>query len=46
MIGTRGSTAVVRGIVDDVDDSDTIVAVIESVDGIEEVIDETDLVDG
>ena len=46
VIGTRGSTAVVRGLVDDVDDSDTIVAVIESVDGIEEVIDETELVDG
>jgi hypothetical protein len=46
VIGTRGSTAVVRGIVDDVDDSDAIVAVIESVDGIEEVIDETELADG
>ena len=46
VIGTRGSTAVVRGIVDDVDDSDTIVAVIEGVDGIEEVIDETELADG
>ena len=46
VIGTRGSTAVVRGIVDDVDDSDVIVAVIEGVDGIEEVIDETELADG
>ena len=46
LIGTRGSTAVVRGIVDDVDDSDTIVAVIETVDGIDEVIDETALADG
>ncbi len=46
VIGTRGSTAVVRGIVDDVDDSDTIAAVIEAVDGIEEVIDETELADG
>ena len=46
VIGTRGSTAVVRGIVDDVDDSDAIVAVIESVDGIEEVVDETELADG
>jgi hypothetical protein len=45
-IGTRGSTAVVRGVVDDVDDSDTIVAVIERVDGIEEVVDETELADG
>jgi hypothetical protein len=46
VIGTRGSTVVVRGIVDDVDDSDTIAAVIEAVDGIEEVIDETELADG
>lgn len=46
VIGTRGSTAVVRGIVDDVEDSDMIVAVIEAVDGIEEVIDETDLAGG
>ncbi len=46
VIGTRGSTVVVRGIVDDVDDSDMIVAVIEAVDGIEEVIDETELADG
>ena len=46
VIGTRGSTVVVRGIVDDVDDSDMIAAVIETVDGIEEVIDETELADG
>lgn len=46
VIGTRGSTAVVRGIVDDVDDSDMIAAVIEGVDGVEEVIDETELADG
>lgn len=46
IIGTRGSTAVVRGIVDDIDDSDSIVAVIERVSGIDEVIDETDLADG
>lgn len=46
IIGTRGSTVVVRGIVDDVDDSDMIVGVIEAVDGIEEVIDETELADG
>ena len=45
-IGTRGSTAVVRGVVDDVDDSDMIMAVIERVDGIENVIDETELADG
>ena len=46
VIGTRGSTAVVRGVVDDVDDGDTIAAVIERVDGIDEVIDETELADG
>ena len=46
VIGSRGSTAVVRGIVDDVDDSDMIAAVIEGVAGVEEVIDETELADG
>lgn len=46
VIGTRGSTVVVRGIVDDIDDGDTIAAVIERVNGVEEVIDETDLADG
>lgn len=42
-IATKGSTAVVRGIVDDIDDSDTIAAVIERVDGIHTVIDQTEL---
>ncbi len=46
VIGTRGSTVVVRGIVDDIDDGDTIAGVIETVDGVEEVIDETELADG
>lgn len=46
VIGTRGSTVVVRGIVDDVDDGDNIASVIERVDGVEEVIDETELADG
>jgi len=46
VIGTRGSTAVVRGIVDDIDDGDNIAAVIERVAGVEEVIDETELADG
>jgi hypothetical protein len=46
VIGTRGSTVVVRGIVDDIDDGDDIAAVIEQVDGVEEVIDETELADG
>jgi hypothetical protein len=46
IIGTRGSTVVVRGIVDDIDDSDAIAEVIERVDGVDEVIDETELADG
>jgi hypothetical protein len=46
IIGTRGSTAVVRGIVDDIDDGDNIAAVIERVAGVEEVVDETELADG
>ena len=46
IIGTRGSTVVVRGIVDDIDDGDNIAAVIERVAGVEEVIDETELADG
>ncbi len=46
VIGTRGSTAVVRGSVDDINDSDAIVAVIERVAGIDEVVDQTELADG
>ena len=46
IVGTRGSTVVVRGIVDDIDDGDNIAAVIERVAGVEEVIDETELADG
>jgi len=46
VIGTRGSTVVVRGIVDDINDGDNIAAVIERVNGVEEVIDETELADG
>ena len=46
IIGTRGSTVVVRGVVDDIDDGDNIAAVIERVAGVEEVIDETELADG
>ena len=45
VIGTRGSTVVVRGVVDDIDDGDTVVAVIERVRGVEDVVDETDLAD-
>jgi len=46
VIGTRGSTVVVRGIVDDINDGDNIASVIERVAGVEEVIDETELADG
>jgi hypothetical protein len=46
VIGTRGSTAVVRGVIDDIEDGDTIASVIERVDGVEEVIDETELAAG
>jgi hypothetical protein len=46
VIVTRGSSAIVRGTVDDITDSDTIVAVIEGVDGITSVVDETELADG
>ena len=46
VIGTRGSTVVVRGVVDDIDDGDTIAAVVERVDGVETVIDQTELAGG
>ena len=46
VIGTVGSTAVVRGVVLDVDDSDLIAEVVERVVGIDEVVDETVLEDG
>jgi hypothetical protein len=43
VIGTRGSTAVVRGVVDDLSDGDALMEVIERVDGVETVIDQTEL---
>lgn len=43
IIGTRGSTAVIRGVVDDVDDADTITEVVSRVRGITQVVDETEL---
>ena len=46
VVGTRGSSVVVRGVVDDINDSDNIAAVIERVTGVKEVIDETELADG
>ena len=46
IIGTRGSTAVVRGTVDGIEDTDIIAAVIQRVAGIDEVVDETDIAGG
>jgi hypothetical protein len=43
IIGTRGSVAVIRGIIDDVDDSDAIIEVVSRVVGISDVVDETEL---
>ena len=43
IVGTRGSVAVIRGVVDDVDDSDSIVEVVTRVRGITDVVDETEL---
>lgn len=44
MIGTRGATVVVRGRVDDIDDSDNVAEVIGRVEGVEEVTDELEAV--
>jgi hypothetical protein len=43
VIAVVGSTAIIRGTVDDIDDSDAIAAVVERVPGIEEVRDETEV---
>jgi len=43
VVGTRGSIAVIRGVVDDVDDGDDIVEVVSRVSGISEVVDQTEL---
>jgi hypothetical protein len=43
IVGTRGSVAVVQGVIDDVDDSDSIIEVVSRVTGITDVIDETEL---
>ena len=42
-IAVVGSTAILRGVVDDLDDGDTLVAVVERVVGIDEVRDETEV---
>jgi hypothetical protein len=41
VIGVVGATAIIRGEVDDIDDSDAIIAVVERVPGITDVVDET-----
>jgi hypothetical protein len=43
VIGNRGGTVVVRGIVDDIDDTDNIAAVISNVAGVGEVVDELEV---
>ena len=43
LIGTMGSTAILRGVIDDLSDGDNLVAVVEQVDGIDEVRDETEV---
>jgi hypothetical protein len=42
-IAVVGSTAILRGVVDDLEDGDNLAAVIEQVDGIDEVRDETEV---
>jgi hypothetical protein len=43
VIGTIGSTAILRGVIDDLNDADDLVAVVERVKGINEVRDETEV---
>jgi hypothetical protein len=43
LIATIGSTAILRGVVDDLTDGDNLVAVVEQVEGIDEVRDETEV---
>jgi hypothetical protein len=43
LIAVVGSTAIIRGVVDDIEDSDSITAVVERVPGIDEVRDETEI---
>jgi|GEM_PF-1560430 len=42
-IFTRGRTVILRGLVDDLDDSDNLIEVVSAVHGVEEVIDELDV---
>jgi len=43
VIGTRGGRVVVRGVVDDIDDTDNVAAVISNVTGVSEVVDELEV---
>jgi hypothetical protein len=43
VLGNRGGTVVVRGLVDDIDDTDNVVAVISNVAGVEDVVDEMEV---
>jgi hypothetical protein len=43
VIGTRGGTVVVRGIVDDIDDTDNVAEVVSEVTGVVEVVDELEV---
>jgi osmotically-inducible protein OsmY len=43
VIGTRDGTVVVRGVVDDLDDTDNIVEVITRVSGVDEVVEELEV---
>jgi osmotically-inducible protein OsmY len=43
VVGTRASTVVVRGIVDGIEDTDAIMEVVDRVDGVDNVVDQTDI---
>jgi hypothetical protein len=42
-IGTRGRTVAVRGVVDDIDDTDSVIEVVSHVSGVDNVIDELEV---
>jgi len=43
IIGRRGGVVIVRGVVDDIDDSDNVAEVIGNVPGVNDVVDETEV---
>jgi hypothetical protein len=43
IIGHRGGVVIVRGVVDDIEDSDDVVGVISEVPGVNDVVDETEV---